>query len=46
MKIRRVEDLIIKDTITMRKPGEIADDSKLLKRAQKQRRRSTVYIKD
>lgn len=46
MKIRNTDELLFKDKINERKKGEINDDCKMYKRYPKQRRRSTVYIKE
>lgn len=46
IKIKNVESLLFKDKINDRRCGEVADDSKLLRRTSKPRRRSIVYIKD
>lgn len=46
IKIKKVDYLLFKNKVNNRKAGEIADDSKLLKRSAKAGRRSMLYIKD
>lgn len=45
LKLKKVEDLLFKDKVNDRKPGEVGDDSKIYKRSSHPRRRSAVYIK-
>lgn len=45
MKMKPIENMFFKWRVNDRVCGEVADDSKIFKRAKPQRRRSVVYVK-